>query len=137
MATSQTTLETIDDYIDDARILLQDTVSPYRYSDDSLVVGMNVTLLEGRRLRPDLFVYNTRKCGPTGVPHLIGKDGTAIDIEPQFRLAFLHGMVAHALERDQEDIQDARFMIFFNFFKTILVGKTRAVGQPPQPQEAS
>lgn len=127
-------LLTIDDYIDDGRTLLQDTISPYRYSDASLVVGMNVALLEGRRLRPDLFVYN-RTC-PGGVQSLQGKDGTVIQMEEQFRLAFLHGMVAHALERDQEDIQDARAAAFMGIFNAILVGKTSA-GSPAQTPQAT
>jgi hypothetical protein len=129
----QSTLDTIDDYIDDARTLLQDTVSPYRYDDPSLITAMNVTLLEGRRLRPDLFVYN-RNCGPGGVQHFIGKDGTQLVMEPQFRLAFLHGMIGHALERDQEDIQDQRAAAFMAIFTTLLVGKqvSTDTGQPPQ-----
>lgn len=124
-------LDTIDDYIDDARILLQDTISPYRYDDPSLVIAMNVTLLEGRRLRPDLFVYN-KLCGPTGVQTFQAKDGTKLFMEEQFRLAFLHGMVGHALERDQEDIQDQRAAAFLAIFTTLLVGKTPSSGQPPQ-----
>jgi hypothetical protein len=134
MATSQTTLETIDDYIDDGRTLLQDTIEPYRYSDDSLIVAFNVTMLEARRLRADLFVYNSRKCGPTGVQHIIAKDGTKVELEAQFRLAILHGMVAHAIERDQEDIQDARAQSFLSIFHSILVGKGPGA---PRPQEAS
>lgn len=134
MATTHTALLTINDYVDDARTLLQDRVSPYRYSDDSLIVAMNVTLLEGRRLRPDLFVYNARKCGPTGVQTIIAIDGTEIDIEPQFRLAFLHGMIAHAIERDQEDIQDERAMTFLSIFHSILVGK--GPGAPRPQREA-
>lgn len=112
-------LTTIDDYIDDARVLLQDEVAPYRYDDDSLVVAMNVTLLEGRRLRPDLFLYQRRN---TTVQSFQGKDGTALDMEEQFRLAFLYGMCAHALVRDQEDIQDTRAASFFKFFNGILLG---------------
>lgn len=119
---ANTTLETIDDYVEDARILLLDTIAPYRYDDASLVIAMNVTLLEGRRLRPDLFVYETR-CGPFGVQHLQAVDGTTIFMEPQFRLAFLHGMVGHAMARDQEDIQDARSAAFMSIFTSILVGK--------------
>ena len=126
-------LETIDDYIDDARTLLQDTISPYRYDDASLIVAMNVTLLEGRRLRADLFVYN-RDCGPTGVQTLIAKDGTKIFMEEQFRLAFLHGMVAHALERDQEDIQDSRADTFMKIFNALLVGRGSIA---PKPDGAS
>jgi hypothetical protein len=130
-----TALSTIDDYIDDGRTLLQDTISPYRYSDTSLIVAMNVALLEGRRLRPDLFVYN-KACGPTGVQSFQDKDGTVLVMEEQFRLAFLHGMVAHALERDQEDIQDARAAAFMGIFNAILVGKVSsgAPAQSPQGQ---
>lgn len=128
-------LETIDDYIDDGRTLLQDTIAPYRYSDASLIIGMNVALLEGRRLRPDLYVYN-KNCGPTGVQSFQAKDGTKLVMEEQFRLAFLHGMVAHALERDQEDIQDARAAAFMGIFNAILVGKVQA-GAPAQSPQAS
>lgn len=130
-----TTLETIDDYVEDARILLQDTIAPYRYDDDSLIIAMNVTLLEGRRLRPDLFVYETR-CGPLGVQHLQAVDGTTIFIEPQFRLAFLHGLVGHAIERDQEDIQDARAAAFMSVFTSILVGKSTQVSAVQQANNA-
>lgn len=116
-----TALKTINDYIDDGRTLLQDTISPYRYSDASLVVAMNVALLQGRLLRPDLFIYRRRQDGPA-VPTLQGKDGTEIAMEEQFRVAFLHGMCAHALLRDQEDIQDARAAMFTATFNSILVG---------------
>jgi hypothetical protein len=131
-----TALDTIDDYIDDGRTLLQDTIAPYRYSDASLVVAMNVTLLEGRRLRADLFVYN-KKCGPTGVQWFQAKDGTQLVMEEQFRLAFLHGMVGHALERDQEDIQDARAAAFMSVFTSILVGKNMSQGQQAPQQGAA
>jgi hypothetical protein len=126
-------LETIDDYISDGRVLLQDAIAPYRYTDAQLVVAMNVTLLEGRRVRPDLFVYN-RNCGPTGVQSFQAKDGTKLVMEEQFRLAFLHGMVAHALERDQEDIQDARAAAFMGIFNSLLVGRGQNALRPPQEQ---
>lgn len=128
-----TALLTIDDYIADARILLQDTVSPYRYSDTSLVIAMNVTLLEARRLRADLFLYNKCAPGKKGVQSLQAKDGTEVQMEEPFRLAILHGMVAHALERDQEDIQDARAAAFLAVFNSMLVGKAP---QQPQPGAA-
>lgn len=119
-----TTLSTITDYITDGRDLIQDTLTPFRYSDDSLVTAMNVTLLEGRRLRPDLFVYRRRPPGESQVQHMQANDGTKIDIEEQFRLAFLFGMCAHALMRDQEDIQDERAGIFMSTFTSILIGKS-------------
>lgn len=123
-------LVTISDYINDARTLLQDTVAPYRYDDPSLLTAMNVTLLEGRRIRPDLFVYMRQANGDGGVQSFASNDGSKVQIEEQFRLAFLHGLVAHALERDQEDIQDARASTFFGIFNTILLGV-----QPKSPQQ--
>lgn len=116
---ASTTLETFDDYVTDARTLLQDKIAPYRYDDDSLVRAMNVTLLEARRLRPDLFVYfgpRVQNVGKVG-------DAVVVKMEEQFRLALLHGMVAHALERDQEDIQDERASTFMGIFNGILLGR--------------
>jgi hypothetical protein len=123
-------LETIDDYVDDARVLLLDTVSPYRYSDASLVVAMNVTLLEARRLRADLFLYNRYGSGQKGVQSFQSVDGTKVQMEEPFRLAILHGMIAHALERDQEDIQDARAGVFMGVFNTMLVGRATSAPAP-------
>lgn len=120
-------LETITDYITDGRTLLQDVISPYRYDDASLVTAMNVTLLEGRRLRPDLFIYRRCKPNERGVQSFQLNDGTELEMEEQFRLAFLHGMCAHALERDQEDIQDERAATFMKIFNNILTGNG---GQP-------
>lgn len=127
-------LETITDYINDARTLLQDTLAPYRYDDPSLVTAMNVTLLEGRRIRPDLFIYRRCKPGESVVQSFQANDGTKLEMEEQFRLAFLHGMCAHALERDQEDLQDQRATMFFNIFNELLLGvRVAGVRSPPVP----
>lgn len=126
-----TALATITDYINDGRTLLQDTIAPFRYDDASLVVAMNVTLLEGRRLRPDLFVYRRCLPGALGVQSFQANDGTQLEMEEQFRLAFLHGMCAHALERDQEDIQDQRAATFMTIFNRILTGNSGAPAAQP------
>ena len=111
-------LSTVSDYIQDVRTLLLDRIAPYRYSDISLLVSLNLALLEGRRLRPDLFVYKHS----TRVPSYDAVDGQAVPIEPQFRLAFVYGMCAHALARDEEDVQDARSNMFMGVFHDILIG---------------
>lgn len=113
-------LRTITDYINDARTLLQDTIAPYRYDDPSLLTGFNVSLMEGRRLRPDLFIFWCNSDGE--VPMFATNANQPVPIEQQFRLAFLHGMIGHALERDQEDIQDARAGAFLKIFNDILLG---------------
>jgi hypothetical protein len=128
--TTSSALETITDYINDARVLLQDTIQPYRYDDTSLLTAMNVTLLEGRRIRADLFVYNKKIDAPSGVQFFPLNDGSRVLIEGPFRLAFLHGLIAHALERDQEDIQDDRAAKFMAIFNNILVGRSAVMPQP-------
>jgi hypothetical protein len=50
-----TALVTVADYVSDARVLLQDTVEPYRYADTELVTGLNFALMECRKQRIDLF----------------------------------------------------------------------------------
>ena len=69
-------LETVEDYIEDTRTLLLDRMEPYRYNDPSLLVAFNTALLEGRRLRADLFVHKygndvpPLRCGRRGgSPH--------------------------------------------------------------------
>ena len=72
-----------------------------------------MALLETRRIRPDLFVFNMNVDGQ--VQAFIAVDDTYVAIEPQFRLALLHGLCGHALERDQEDVQDIRATTFLGY----------------------
>jgi len=116
----QPTLNTVADYIADVRVLLQDTIQPYRYDDPSLLTAFNLTLLEARRIKADLFVYNYRVLGQTQA--FTAVDDTYVAIEPQFRLAIEHGICGHALERDQEDVQDIRATAFLQLFNSGLIG---------------
>ena len=128
-------LESVSDYVQDARTLLLDRIAPYRYSDISLLVALNLALLDGRRIRPDLFVYRHGN----QVPSYSQVDGQRVPIEAQFRKAFVYGMVAHALARDQEDVQDQRSNSFLNVFYSILAGSGMAMigGGTPGPKQAS
>lgn len=127
-----TTLETITDYLTDVRTLLLDSVQPYRYDDPSLLTAFNTALLEGRRLRADLFVFRHGD----RVPSFTSNNGDKVHMEPQFRLAFVYGTAAHALLRDQEDVQDARASSFMATFREMLTGvKTPPItgGTPNSP----
>lgn len=128
-------LETVEGYIEDARTLLLDKIAPYRYSDDSLLAALNLSLLEGRRLRPDLFVF---RHGGVRVPNYAAISGERVPIEEQFRLGFVYGLCAHALLRDQEDVQDLRSTLFMQTFQNILVGvKVPPMGAAGTPGPAS
>jgi hypothetical protein len=129
----QPTYNTVAHYVADARTLLQDLVPDHRYDDPSLLTALNAALLEARRIKPELFVYNLEYGGQVQSFKVV--DDTYVDIEPQFRLAIVHGIIGHALERDQEDYQDQRATAFLALFTQGLVGKALGAvvgGSPPK-----
>lgn len=118
--------------VDDVRVLLLDTVVPFRYTDDELIVALNTALLEARRIRADLFVTRYG----TSVPSYAAPSSEPFCMEPQFMLAFVYGVCAHALLRDDEDVQDQRANTFLARFEQILTGAppyTAVSGGTPQP----
>jgi len=121
----QPTYNTVADYIADARTLLQDTVSPYRYDDPSLITALNAALLSIKRLRSDLFVFNLKTKGQ--VQSFTANDDTYVDIEPVFRPAVLYGICGHAMARDQEEYADSRSSAFLALAAQVLLGRA-AVG---------
>jgi hypothetical protein len=129
----QPTYNSVADYVADARVILQDLVPDYRYDDPSMLMALNAALIEARRIKPELFVYNLDTGGQ--VQSFEAIDDTYVEIETQFRLAIVHGIVAHALERDQEDYQDQRATAFLALFTQGLVGKALGAivgGSPPK-----
>lgn len=121
-------LRSVEGYVRDTRRLLQDRIQPYRYSDTAILVGLNLAIDEGFRLRPDLFVHR----GRMRVPSYEEVTGEEVPIERQFRQAFVYGIAAHTLLSDEEDVQDARSNAFLVRFENTLVG----VRQPPMPPNA-
>lgn len=114
-------LDTVADYVAQARILLQDVIEPYRYSDGELVGALSMGVFEARRIRPDLFLKRFDSL-PSFNPAAMGDE---VKIDPQYRVAFLYYVVGHAQLRDEEDTQDARAVGFLNKFAAQL-----ATGQP-------
>lgn len=102
------------------RTLLQDVSllgSEYRYSDDSLMMNLNMGLLEMFRIRPDIFLsqYFT-------VPqYTVGQFDNAIPIEQQFVPSLIYYVVGMTQLRDDEGEQDARASAFLGKFTSSLV----------------
>lgn len=119
----QPTLNSVADYMTDARNLLQDKVPGYRYDEPSMLTALNVTMLEARRLRPDMFVFDLMHQGQVQAFEAV--DDTAVNIEPQFRTGILYWLCGHALARDQEDVQDIRATTFFGLGNAIMIGRGR------------
>jgi hypothetical protein len=106
-------LETVVDYVREARILLQDVVPTYRYADSELVSALNLGIMTARRNRPDLFLP-TMTIPYFTVPDLANV--TVFKMDPQYRVAFLFFMVGFAQLRDEEDTQDTRAAAFIGKF---------------------
>lgn len=127
-------LMTVSGFVKGIRGLLQDRRKPYRYSDEAVLAGLNLAMLEGSRVRPDIFICRYG----TNVPQFESVNGDNLGIEAKFRLAFEYGAAAHVLLRDQEDVQDQRANTLNENFHNILVGVRPAPvqGGTPTPQEA-
>lgn len=115
-------LDSVQDYVDDARTLLQDVIAPYRYTDAELVVALNITMLEARRLRPDLFLGDGTTTNFDNPAPFTAVNTDEVEIEHGFRPAIVYGLCAHATARDQEDVQDARTAAFMGLFRNKMLG---------------
>lgn len=113
-------LSTVQKYVDRSRALLQDTSAPYRYSDADLVAALNLAIIEARRLRPDLMRSFFRAVD--GLPEYSESSLSAeVEIDVQYRMAFVYYIVGHTQLRDEEDVTDARASVFLNKFTSQLL----------------
>lgn len=95
-------LDTVSDYITDARRLLLDEAAPYRYPDADLISALNNGITEAARLRPDLFFKTLR----TGAPANVSSGAVSMDF--RYRTTLLNYIVGFVQLRDDEATQDQR-----------------------------
>ncbi len=103
-------LDTVQNYVDSARILLQDQKAPYRYPDADLVLALNMSLLEAKKLRPDLFLNRSTPA------YTIATPTASVVVDEMYRVAHLYYIVGQAQLRDDEEVQDQRAAAFLNMF---------------------
>jgi hypothetical protein len=99
-------LETVGQYLEESRRLLQDEFTPYRYPDDDLVDALNFGLLEARRLRADLFLplFDVGWFDAAGT---IDKT-KPVTLDPMYRPALVYYIIGRMQLRDDEPTVDAR-----------------------------
>jgi len=99
-------LGTVGQYLEEARRLLQDEVTPYRYPDDDLVDALNIGILEARRLRADLFLplFEIPWVDPSGTIDM----AAPVSMDPMYRPALVYYIVGRAQLRDDESTTDQR-----------------------------
>jgi hypothetical protein len=91
-------LDTVGAYVAQARELLQDTASVQRYATGSLKDALGFSLMEARRLRPDLFVDGEMQTIDSAT-----SDATVVTVDRQYRMALIYYMVGHMMLRDEEE----------------------------------
>ena len=95
---------TVQGFINEARVLLQDTVAPFRYSDADLIRELNWAVLEAKRLRPDLFFeYRGKNVYPTFTTVT-----DHVPFEDVYCPALVYYIVGKSTLRDEEDTDDKR-----------------------------
>jgi len=132
--------KTWQDVIDEARVILQDTDSPFRYSNTVLLAKLNRGLQELARLRPDAF-WDFFDSDDIVVPEIVVFDVDPDD-EPQqfnpeedgqialteefnipmmFYTPLVYWVSSSAELVDDEFTNDGRVMALQNQFKTMVV----------------
>lgn len=101
-----TALVSVADYITEARTLLVDGVSPYRYSDDTIVSALNNAMNSAVAMRPDLFMVALRN--PPLTVYDASQPTTTVSMDIRYRTALLYYIVGWVQLSDEEDTQDAR-----------------------------
>jgi hypothetical protein len=97
-------LDTVGDYLTEARVLLQDQTAPHRYPDTELKSALGMGIYETRRMRPDLFVF----AGSTPDISSSSDDDDPVPVDEQYRLALVYFVVGQMGLRDEEEAAEAR-----------------------------
>ena len=112
-------LDTVGQILARARVLLQDTVEPYRYGTPDLISALNEACMEAKRLRPDLYLRTLNLTMPAFTAE--GDAVTDDKIPSEYRPTFIYYIVGNAQLQDEEDVQDARATVFLNKFTAQLL----------------
>jgi hypothetical protein len=130
---SGSTSRTIDQVVQQARTLLQDTVetvaSSYRYSDQDIMDNFNGAMIEARRLRPDLFLaYGLRTPLPLYTLADLGNPSasppvasTAFPLDEQYFMAAVYYVVGRAELREDTFSDNSRAIALMNKFTSQLM----------------
>lgn len=116
--------KTYEDVATEARVLLQDTEIPYRYSNTALLQFYNRGLQALARVRPDAC-YSLFSANALNVPELVesgaGSGQTdwtdTFGLEMQFFNPLVHYVVGMAEITDDEYTEDGRAQLLLNEFK--------------------
>lgn len=111
---------TIAEVVTRARELLQDTVTPYRFSDARVIGVLNAGFREARRLRPDIFLVVSFVTPE--FTEAAATDSTLFPLDDQFMNVFINFIVGFTELSDDEFAVDGRANTLLITFRNQLVG---------------
>lgn len=120
---------TIGDVITDVRDILQDTRSPYRYSDDSLYSYLNRAFINVKDIRPDAYWgrYTSGTYPPSyDIPeYSAGDEAELWPLSSVFFTPIVMYVAGSAELKDDEFTRDARAAILLETFRRHLITPSR------------
>jgi hypothetical protein len=126
---SATIAKTIDDAINEARLIVSDARAPYRYSDSSMLSHLNTALAEVYRYRPDAYIGNftTATLGVNNVTSYVSGDLGISTLFPLDNRLYFNPVVFFIAGRaelsDDEFTDNSRAMQLLQSFRSMLIGE--------------
>lgn len=117
-------MSTISDVLDLSRDLLQDTATPYRYSDERLIRTLNSAMRETFRVRPDLFLDDSYVL----TTYTISDLATTFPIEDQYFNPVVEFIVGFIELADDEFTLDGRAATLLTAYRNQLIGGASLLG---------
>lgn len=114
--------KTLDNVVDEARLMLKDRRAPYRYTDTDVLESINSGFREIKATRPDIYLS---PAGNIPLPSYVPADiGTlvAFPIDEIFFLPLVFFTVGKLQLGDDEFTLDNRAMTLMSSFRRMLVG---------------
>ncbi len=116
--------KTLDNLVDEARLLLKDRRVPYRFTQADVLAAVNSGFREVKRIRPDIFL---NPAGNISLPDFVEADlglgtPTPFPIDEMFFMPVVFYTVGKLQLGDDEFTLDNRAMTLLATFRQLLVG---------------
>ena len=115
--------KTLDNLVDETRLMLKDRRVPYRYTQTDVLESINCAFREVKRIRPDIYL---NVAGDIALPNFVEADlglgtPTPFPIDETFFMAVVFYSVGKLQLGDDEFTLDNRAMTLLSSFRQLLL----------------
>lgn len=116
--------KTLDNLVDEVRLMLKDRRVPYRWTQTDVLAAINSGFRETKRVRPDIYL---NVAGDIALPNFVEADlglatPTAFPIDEIFFMALVFYATGKLQLGDDEFTVDNRAMTLLSAFRQLLLG---------------